>query len=84
MLELGDISKESHREALSHANKVFDVVLTVGDEMKSISEKNNYKLMEVVPVLKNIFNQKDVLLVKGSRGIQLDKALDSLVSTFRV
>ena len=90
MLELGKNSERLHRsigELISHSP--LDCVVTVGRFSKIISltiqEKKNRitvshydSLNPASRWLKNYLKPKDILLIKGSRRMQMEKALDFL------
>jgi len=77
MLELGNISQEEHQKI---ADKIHDLklnALLVGNEFQHI--KNKYQLIsvkntdEAIVWLENKLNNIDSILIKGSRGIRLEK-----------
>ena len=82
MLEMGSFSKELHSSVGSYvANKGIDILLCVGDDANYIVEgakkqgmqnitycKNN---QEVINCLENLLTTNDVVLLKGSNGMNL-------------
>lgn len=79
MLELGEESKAEHVNILALANSLgFDEIITVGKEFK-IANKSNIAFentTELIEYLKqNPISAKNILL-KASRGIALEKALE--------
>lgn len=86
MLELGHISEASHRKVGQWAveNKV-DFVLTYGTEAAFISEeaalaggktKHCQDRQEAADVLRAMAKAGDIILLKGSRSMQVDKMLE--------
>ncbi len=90
MLELGEYSLEAHEEIGRLAAKSVDFLVTVGQNGKVIAlaaEKAGLtkdkilsfnKAEEAVDAVKNIIQKGDLVLIKASRGIGLDKIVDSL------
>jgi len=81
MLELGELSGEEHQfavELLKQNN--FKNVLLVGPEFKNT--KNDYRCFENVSELQEFIEEHPItdnyILIKGSRGIKLEKILTSL------
>ncbi|NML59390.1 UDP-N-acetylmuramoyl-tripeptide--D-alanyl-D-alanine ligase [Chryseobacterium cheonjiense] len=79
MLELGDESEKEHRSILELAHELaFDEIITVGKIFKSVNHsplsfEDTNALTEYLKV--NKIPSKNILL-KGSRGIALEKAID--------
>lgn len=78
MLELGDASLEEHQNILKSAKAIgFEQVITVGKNFQNagseLSFENTSALIGYLSVHK--INSKNILL-KGSRGIALEKVLD--------
>ena len=90
MLELGRYSVEAHMETGKEAAKSADILITVGPRGKFIAEgaKNNgmseHKILsfdtaeELIPEIKKNIREKDLILVKASRAVGLDKAVDEI------
>ncbi|WP_274366010.1 UDP-N-acetylmuramoyl-tripeptide--D-alanyl-D-alanine ligase [Paenibacillus thermotolerans] len=91
MLELGEQEQEFHRDIgrVIDPSKV-DFVYTVGTLSKHIAFEAEKRFpngcvlafqdkKELARVLKNQVKQKDIILLKGSRGIQLEALLPSLL-----
>ncbi len=90
MLELGEHSREAHEEIGRLAAKSVDFLVTVGQNGKviaSAAEKAGLlkekilsfgKAEEAIEPIKKIIKNKDLILIKASRGIGLDKIVDSL------
>lgn len=79
MLELGDESENEHRGILNLALSLgFDHIITVGKNFKAVNDTtlSFESTQELAEYLKqNKITSKNVLL-KGSRGIALEKAID--------
>ncbi|SDQ67945.1 UDP-N-acetylmuramoyl-tripeptide--D-alanyl-D-alanine ligase [Chryseobacterium soldanellicola] len=79
MLELGEESQKEHQNILNLAQDLgFDEIITVGIHFKDVNfSKNSFEnTIELIEYLKlNKINSANILL-KGSRGIALEKAID--------
>lgn len=81
MLELGEVSKAEHQKIVdSLVEYGFDDVILVGKEFMAVNSPSSYKLYQSVDQLNDTispdyFDGKFVL-IKGSRGIKLEKVLD--------
>ena len=90
MLELGRYETHGHQMVGIRAAEVADIVVTVGQLAEIIaksaadtgfSEKNIYSFAETaeaIEFLTNFLTEDDVVLVKGSRGMRMDKIVSSL------
>lgn len=84
MLELGNVSYDEHKKVLEQLNKLnFSKVFIVGKEFNCLIDKYpKYKFMkntdEVCKYLENQDLQGKTILLKASRGIQLEKTLQYL------
>ncbi len=80
MLELGPYSVTAHRDILFTANNLSIEVITVGKEFLKVAN-NNMQTFINVEALKQWFDKQNFedtfFLLKGSRGIKLEKLLDS-------
>ncbi|MDY3548525.1 UDP-N-acetylmuramoyl-tripeptide--D-alanyl-D-alanine ligase [Riemerella anatipestifer] len=82
MLELGDASEEEHRTILQKAQSLnFDKIITVGKHFSSVNTQdtaflNTQQLSEYLKA--QPLTTKNILL-KGSRGIALEKILDDII-----
>ena len=80
MLELGEYTEAEHEEIAAYAESLsFDQVVLVGKEFESAAVKNDLPHFENTEQLKSWLAAKDFenthLLLKGSRGIGLEKVL---------
>ena len=79
MLELGDFSKEEHEKIIEQAKTLdLEEIILVGKEFSKIEDKDVLHF-ENVELLKTWFDKryfnKTYFLIKGSRGIRLEKIL---------
>ncbi len=83
MLELGEYSLKEHQNILELINSLeIDDAFLVGQEFYKTGKQAKFKTFQNVSGLKLYFEKNPIkngnLLIKGSRGIQLEKVLDSL------
>jgi UDP-N-acetylmuramoyl-tripeptide--D-alanyl-D-alanine ligase len=90
MLELGPVEEQSHRLVGRRAKDVADVIVAVGrlgqligEEALSAGMPADRVLMAIdahqaAALLEEIIESNDVILVKGSRGVQLDSVVTAL------
>jgi UDP-N-acetylmuramoyl-tripeptide--D-alanyl-D-alanine ligase len=86
MLELGGASAELHREVGRHAAAAAQVVVSVGGEAaaelaRAADATDAHYVGEAsaaLELLRTLLRPGDVVLVKGSRGIGLDRVVDGL------
>lgn len=90
MLELGPVEEQSHRMVGRRAKDAAEVIVAVGDLGRLIGEEALQAGMpadrvfmaedadEAVSLLEEIIQVEDVVLVKGSRGVQLDRVVTAL------
>jgi len=83
MLELGEKSEEEHIKILNNLQAyTIEKALLVGPVFKRISSKSGYKAFENVDELIDFLKHEPVngkaILIKGSRGIRLEKVYDLL------
>ena len=83
MLELGKYSNEEHENILKKLRNLEpDDVFLVGPEFKEVNNQFHYKSFENVEELCSYFEKNKIkngnILIKGSRGIQLEKVLEFL------
>jgi len=81
MLELGDISKDEHQKIVTKANDLKLNSIFVGNEFARISNKYGFNFVKDNNEAKQLLNDKNLsdyhILIKGSRGIQLEKIVKS-------
>jgi UDP-N-acetylmuramoyl-tripeptide--D-alanyl-D-alanine ligase len=79
MLELGEESEKEHRNILAYASELgFTQIITVGKNFKQINSvstafENTSELIEYIKL--NPIRSENILL-KGSRGVALEKSID--------
>lgn len=90
MLELGSYEEEAHRLVGARAAEVADLLIAVGERARWIAEEAVLAGMDASQVervddarsglelLRKRIEPQDIVLVKGSRGIQLDLIVDEL------
>ncbi|HLW70383.1 MAG TPA: UDP-N-acetylmuramoyl-tripeptide--D-alanyl-D-alanine ligase [Candidatus Binataceae bacterium] len=89
MLELGELSAAAHIEALQELVRIQpETCLLVGAEMRRAAESASASRLsgltlaadslEAAPLVAKIARRGDVLLVKGSRGIAMERIIDAL------
>ena len=83
MLELGDKSVEEHQKVLQLLQSLHnDDVLLVGSRFKAVSGKSGYKSFENADKLFDYIKSNPLtgktILIKGSRGIRLEKIYELL------
>jgi UDP-N-acetylmuramoyl-tripeptide--D-alanyl-D-alanine ligase len=88
MFEMGSYEEEGHRLVGKHTKDTLDILITIGKSSKFISDealKNGVKNIyhfetkeDAINHLEKIINKKDVILVKASRGMKLEKIVEYL------
>lgn len=92
MLELGEYTKEIHEKVGKEITpKTLDILITVGNNAKYIKEaalKNNFPdsniysfidSNELIQSIDKILSTNDIVLLKGSHSMNLDKVVEHLV-----
>jgi UDP-N-acetylmuramoyl-tripeptide--D-alanyl-D-alanine ligase len=90
MYELGDLSDPAHRAAGERAARACDLLVAVGGEaarlMADTARRSNCALVleaesaeQAARVVGSLLQPGDVVLVKGSRGVGLDRTVAELV-----
>ena len=80
MLELGDESKAEHQNILDQIKSLsFDQVITVGKHFKEVNPELSFEnSAELIEYLQNNKISTKNILLKGSRGVALEKIIDFL------
>jgi len=83
MLELGETSGEEHQKIIELIETCdFEDVYLIGKEFKNTVSRKKEKKFEHIELLSNYLKTQPIenklVLIKGSRGIHLEKILDSL------
>jgi UDP-N-acetylmuramoyl-tripeptide--D-alanyl-D-alanine ligase len=83
MLELGSYEKEAHRRLVMWMSELpVDVFIAVGPLMSSVAsefKREVHKLhdsLEARKILKDICKEGDTVLIKGSRGMSMERVLE--------
>lgn len=80
MLELGSDSLDQHKKVLRRAFEVADVVIGIGPQMNYLKPDYGYESVEeAVLRVEALLKSEDVVLVKASHGIHLDKIIGKLI-----
>lgn len=94
MLELGPMEAEAHRRAGERAARICDLLMTYGDAMAATIEAartcglpdhraRHYRDQgELIQDLIAEVGGGDVVLVKGSRGMRMEKVVEALLARF--
>lgn len=94
MLELGAVEEEGHRLVGRRAMDVAHVLVVVGPRGRLIGEEALAAGMPArrilwaadaeaaIPLLRDLIQANDVILVKGSRGTRLDRIVEALTKSF--
>ncbi|TSC60431.1 MAG: UDP-N-acetylmuramoyl-tripeptide--D-alanyl-D-alanine ligase [Parcubacteria group bacterium LiPW_15] len=92
MLEIGKYTMQAHEKVGAIASKVTDILFAVGPRAKFIAEgaraagmpkRNVYEFDtadEVGAAVQDIMKKGDIVLVKGSHAMQLDKVVEEIKS----
>ncbi|MCS6910352.1 MAG: hypothetical protein NZM11_07265, partial [Anaerolineales bacterium] len=90
MLELGSFEEIGHRMVGQRARDVADVLVTIGSRARIIAQEACLAGLpasaitqfasgdEALPHLKDLIGDGDVVLVKGSRSLRLDRLVRAL------
>lgn len=85
MLELGSFAEEAHRNLVNVLNAMnVDVLIAVGSRMTAAASafsKRSFKAensLDARLILMKIFEEGDTILVKGSRGMKMEKVTENL------
>jgi len=82
MLELGDVSQEEHKNIISEVEDKFNTVILVGPEFSKACSSKTINVFadtnEAMAWLRTNLLKDASILIKGSRGIALEKLLDAL------
>lgn len=88
MLELGSQSSSEHERIAQTAKDIADVVVAVGVRSKiyaDIAKKHNIPSyhfetsVEAIPILKGLLESGDVVLVKGSQGVRMERIVKEIL-----
>ncbi len=92
MLELGNYSEAAHRTVGKRIAKIADVLVAVGPAARYLAEEaNNEKrkkisvtpvpsVAEAIELVPGLLKPGDLVLIKGSRGVALDRLVEKLAT----
>jgi UDP-N-acetylmuramoyl-tripeptide--D-alanyl-D-alanine ligase len=92
MLELGKYTEEAHKEIGYKIKGIADILVVVGPRAKYIADgavekkyaKKNIQIFDTAQktaaYLKEIVKEGDVILLKGSQGIRLERAVEAIMA----
>lgn len=82
MMELGKYSSDEHRKVGEKAIKVCNVVVTVGPRAKQMSKDSVHfdSSTDAGEYVKSIIKEGDIVLLKGSQSIRLERATKILLA----
>ncbi len=92
MLELGQYSAAEHKKVGAEAKKSCDILVTVGVRARDIAEgaldndmdENNVfqfdSSTEAAKPVENLLAEGDVILVKGSQGVRMEKIVEEIMA----
>ncbi|MBX4189311.1 UDP-N-acetylmuramoyl-tripeptide--D-alanyl-D-alanine ligase [Candidatus Parcubacteria bacterium] len=83
MLELGKYSSEEHRKAGERAGEIADIFATVGVRAKHMGAREELQFnnsTEAAEFMKGEVREGDVVLVKGSQGVRVEKVVEALMA----
>lgn len=79
MLELGELSKTAHQEIQKQAREITNLLITVGNNyIKEISDFHFDNSSEAASFILSKIEKGDIILVKGSRGMKMEKVVEKL------
>ncbi len=78
MLELGDFANKEHAKIIKTCKKLKLEAIFVGKEFRKVTKKTFIKLTDLENFLKEKPIKNKTILLKGSRGIGLEKIIKSL------
>jgi UDP-N-acetylmuramoyl-tripeptide--D-alanyl-D-alanine ligase len=79
MRELGKITKDAHKEIAIYAKQVADKVVLVGQSYKDMpANKWFVNSQEAADFIKDKIENNDIILVKGSHAMEMEKIVNAL------
>lgn len=82
MLELGRFAKEEHKKIAEKARQIADLLVTVGPNFaKTKSDYCFEGSRRAADFLLKEIKEDDIILIKGSRGMRMEKIVETLIAT---
>lgn len=83
MRELGESAASEHKEIITKAVEMADVVIVLGDEMTAAAANIQYvhkatTKRDCAEIVRSILSDGDVILIKGSRGMRMEEVIAEL------
>lgn len=90
MLELGKYTEEEHVKLGQKVSKIVDILITIGPRARVTAEVAKEELKEdnifvfddyneALTLIKQIISSKDVVLIKGSQKMRLEKIVEKII-----
>jgi UDP-N-acetylmuramoyl-tripeptide--D-alanyl-D-alanine ligase len=80
MMELGKFSTDEHKKVGEFARKVATTVVTVGQRTKAMNADASFNTsMEAAEYVKGIVGRGDVVLVKGSQSMRMERVVKAVL-----
>lgn len=91
MLELGKYTIQAHQEVGNFAGTFADFLITVGSRAKFMAEAAGNQMLkenifsfetstEAVPKIRGLIKEGDLVLVKGSQGMRMEKIVEGIMA----
>ena len=77
-MNFGEFAKELHQKVGEDSKYIVETARTLG--MEDIHYCSNYE--EALEILHNVLKQNDAVLIKGSRGMKLERLVEALRREF--
>lgn len=81
MLELGKYSQGEHQKIGEYAKEVANIVIAIGEKAKMMPgiSRSFTKSIEALDYVKEIISSRDVVLVKGSQSIRMERIVKEIM-----
>lgn len=83
MRELGESAASEHKEIITKAVEMANIVILFGDEMTAAAANAQYvhkaaTKHDCAKIIRSILSDGDVILIKGSRGMRMEEVISEL------